>query len=125
HAKALLERADLDAHAVPKLRVEVRERLVHEADAILGDDGAREGDPLALPARKLLGLAVEVSRKPHELRHMGEALRPLGRREPPDLEPEDDVLLDREMREERIRLENHRDAPLVRRKPRHVEALDE
>src|SRR6185312_9985008 len=54
-----------------------------------------------------------------------EALRPLGRREPPDLEPEDDVLLDREVWEERIRLENHRDAPLVRRKPRHVAALDE
>ena len=42
------------------LRVEVRERLVHQVDARLADDRAAHRDPLPLAARELARLAGQV-----------------------------------------------------------------
>ena len=50
---------DLHAHLSPQLSVEVRERLVEEADPDLLDQGAPDRDPLALAARQLRWLAIE------------------------------------------------------------------
>ena len=50
-------RSGLDA----ELGVEVGERLVHEEDRRFADDGAAEGDALALAAGELARLAVEVA----------------------------------------------------------------
>ena len=58
-AEPLLQRANLAAHFAAKLRVEVGERLVHEANRSLRHDRAAERDALLLSARELRGLAVE------------------------------------------------------------------
>jgi hypothetical protein len=51
---------DLGAHLDPELGVEVGEGLVEEEDVGLADDGAANGDALALAAREVLGPAVEI-----------------------------------------------------------------
>ena len=47
-----------------KLGIEIGERLVHQADRRLGDDGAAERDALLLAAGELRGLAVEQRSSP-------------------------------------------------------------
>ena len=59
HAEPLLQRLDLAAHVHAKLRVEVRERLVHQEHLRLPDDRAAHGDTLALAAAQLLRAPVE------------------------------------------------------------------
>ena len=63
HAELLLQRADLAPHLLAQLRIEVRQRLVHQADRRLGDDRAAERDALLLAARELRGLALEQRRR--------------------------------------------------------------
>ena len=58
-ADALLQRADVGAGLRAQLRVEVRERLVHEEHLRVADERAAERDALALPARELARLALE------------------------------------------------------------------
>src|SRR5215213_2382721 len=59
HAEAVLELYHLGARLHPQLRVEVRERLVHEVDGGLPDDRAPHRHTLALATREVLRLAVE------------------------------------------------------------------
>ena len=52
---------DLSAHLVAELGVEVGQRLIHQEDLRVPDDGAADGDTLPLAAGQgLLGLRVEV-----------------------------------------------------------------
>ena len=53
HADLLVQEADLGAHLRAQLRVEVRQRLVHEERLGLADHRPPHGDPLALPSREL------------------------------------------------------------------------
>ena len=62
HAEPLLQAADFGAHLVTQLGVEIRQGLVHQADGRLRDDGAPEGDALALAAGQLGRLALEQVR---------------------------------------------------------------
>src|SRR2546430_299797 len=80
---------------------------------------------LPLPARELLRLVVQPLRQPHQLGYALEALFPLIRRQAPHLQPEHDVLRDREVRKERVRLKYHRDAPPGRVERRHIAPFDE
>ena len=52
-AEAALQRQDLPPHVGAQLRVEVRQRLIHQADRRLGHDGAPQCDALLLAAGKL------------------------------------------------------------------------
>ena len=63
-----LQRQDLAAHVGTKLRIEVRQRLIHQADRRLGNDGAAERHTLLLAAGKLAGLALEQMRRCRESR---------------------------------------------------------
>ncbi len=51
---------DLGAHLVAQLGIQVGQRLVHQEDLRVADDGAADGDALALAAGQGLGLAVEI-----------------------------------------------------------------
>ena len=62
-----LELRDVGAHLHAQLRVEVRERLVHQEDLRLAHDRAAHRDALPLAAGELLRLAVEVRRQVEEL----------------------------------------------------------
>jgi hypothetical protein len=55
-----VELVDLGAHLDAHLGVEVGERFVEEEDGGLADDGAADGDALALAAGERFRLAVEV-----------------------------------------------------------------
>ena len=59
HAEPLVQPRQLGAHVDAELRVEVRERLVHQERGRLADDGAAHRDPLPLPARERAGTPFE------------------------------------------------------------------
>ena len=103
--------AGLDA----QLGVEVRERLVHEEDLRAADDGAAEGDALALTAGELLRLAVEELADAQQLGgflHLAVDLRLRGLAQ---LEAERHVVVDAHVRVERVVLEHHRDVAILGR----------
>jgi hypothetical protein len=54
-----LQREDFAAHIGAQLRVQVRQRFVHQTDRRLGNDSAPQRDALLLAARKLARPAVE------------------------------------------------------------------
>ena len=62
-----LDARNLGAHLHAELRVEVRERLVHEEDLRLADDRASHGDALPLTAGELVRPAVAVTGEPMKL----------------------------------------------------------
>ena len=90
---AALQPADLAAHLATQLRVQVRERLVHQAHRRLGDDRAAQGHALLLAAGKLRGLALQELTQSQQLRHAREPR--LAVRHFAHAQPEDDVLGDR------------------------------
>ena len=57
----LLDRLQLDLHLLAELQVEGAERLVEEQDPRPVHERPGEGDPLALAARQLAGLAPLVA----------------------------------------------------------------
>jgi hypothetical protein len=110
-----LELQDLGPRGDAQLRVEVRERLVHQESDRLPDDGAAERDALALAPGELLRLPLEQRREVEDLRGPAHALIDLALREALVPQPEGQVVVHREMRIERVRLEHHRDVARARR----------
>ena len=110
-----LDAPDLRTHLDAKLRVEVRERLVHQEDLRLTHDRATHRDALTLAARKLLRAPVEILSQAEQLRRPRDAFLDdvLGRLAQPQAER--DVLRDVEMRIEGVILEHHRDVAVFRR----------
>jgi hypothetical protein len=97
----------LRAHPDPELRVEVGQRLVHQEDRRVADDRAAHRDPLPLPAGQVARLAAQ---------QLGQAERSGGRADPAVplrlgdagvLQGEADVLVDGQVRVERVVLEDH------------------
>ena len=105
---------DLGAHLHPQLRVQVRERLVHQERLWLADDRAAHRDPLALPARERARLLVEELLEPEDPRSLLDALVDLVLRGLAQAQAEGDVVVDRQVRVERVALEHHRDVPVAR-----------
>ncbi len=124
-AELALQRANLASHVMAKLRVEVGQRLVHQAHRRLRDDRAAERDALLLPARKLRRLAVEQRHEPEQIGDTLQSCANVVLRYVAHLEAEHDVLGDRKVREERVRLEHHRDVALRGRTARHVATADQ
>ena len=65
-ADLALQAADLGSRLRAQLRVEVRERLVHEEDLRLAHERATERDALALPAGERARLALEERLDPEQ-----------------------------------------------------------
>jgi hypothetical protein len=107
--KAVLQLDDLGARLHAQLCVEVRQRLVHEVDRRLPDDGASHRHALALATRQVLGLAIEERREVEDARRLANPTRPLLLRHPMLLEREAHVLRHRELRVQRVVLEDHGD----------------
>ena len=110
-----LQLLQLLAHLDPQERVERRERLVQQQHLRVGDQRARQGDALLLPARELgrqpLGILLHV----HALEHPLGLPPPLGLLDAAHVQAEGDVVDAGEMREQRVGLEHHRRAALRRR----------
>ena len=104
-----MEEPDLGAHLRPQLRVEVRERLVHQKRLRLADDRPAHRHPLALTARELPRPALELLL---ELEQPADPLHPLvdfPLRELAQPERKGEVVVDRLVRVEGVVLEDHRD----------------
>ena len=111
-----LELLDLEAHFLAEVGVEVREGLVQEHDRGIGHQGARQGDPLLLSSRQLVGIAIREAPEsdlfdgiPHVLgdfllRHFGY------------FEGIGDVFVDSFVGPHRVVLEDDTYVPLLRRK---------
>ena len=77
-AELALDRADLLAQRDADLRVERRQRLVEQQDLRLDRQGPRQRDPLLLPARQLVRVAVALVRQVDQLEQLADALADLG-----------------------------------------------
>jgi hypothetical protein len=124
HAQLLLDAGDLRAHLHAQLRVEFRERLVHQEHLRLAHDRAAHRDALALAAGQLLRAPVQVRRQPEELGRPRDALVHDVLRRVSQTQPEADVVGDGEVRVERVVLEDHRDVPLLGRQVVHDALAD-
>ena len=119
-----MQRAELPAHADAQLRVEVRERLVHQERFRLAFDRAPHRDPLSLAAGECRRPAVEQVVQTEQLRHPLDARGDLRLRRLADLEPVAEVLAHRHVGVEGVVLKDHRDVARARRELRDVAAVD-
>src|SRR6266849_3542984 len=111
--QALVQRLDLGAHRDAQLGVEVRKRLVEQEHLGIAHDGAAHRHALALPARKLARIAVEIRFQIEDSRRLGNPFLD----DPVVLlaqtEREAHVLAHRHVRIERVALEYHRDVAFL------------
>ena len=98
------------AHLDAELGVEIGERLVEEEGLRLLDDGAADGDALALAAGKLRRLPLEEMRDLQDLGGAADARLDLGLRQFLADQAEAEVLAHAHVRIEGIGLEDHRHA---------------
>ena len=112
HSELALQGADLRAHLDPQLRVEVRERLVHQEHRGAAHNRASHRDPLPLAAGERTGLAVQECLEFEQPRDLADPLVDLLSWDAVLLESERHVLEDVHVRIEGVVLEDHGDVPL-------------
>jgi hypothetical protein len=110
-----LQPRDLRAHLHAQLRVEVRQRLVHEEGLRIADDRAAHRDALALPAGEVGRLAVEVLGEVEDPRRLLDLALDLLLRDLRELQREAHVVAHGHVRIERVVLEDHRDVAVAGR----------
>ena len=93
-AETSLQLDDVGAHLHVQLRVEVRQRLVHQEHLRRTNDRSPHRDTLALAARQRLGEPFEVLGEAEQLRSVFDALFGFLLVDLGDLEGETDVLAD-------------------------------
>ena len=108
----LLELGDLGAHLPAELGVEVRQRLVHEERRRLAHDRSAHRHPLALAPGQHPRLAVEELGEPEDVGRVPDTRVDLLLVHLPQSQPEGDVLVDGQVRVQRVALEHHRDVAL-------------
>jgi hypothetical protein len=90
----LLQLAQLRAHLLSKLGIEVGQRLVHQAHGGPRDERPAQRDTLLLATRELGGLALQQGRQPHQIGDLGDPLRNLAGAHPSHRQAEADVVGD-------------------------------
>ena len=90
--EAFVQLRERCAHADAQLRVEVRERLVHEERLRLANDRAAHRDALALAAGERRRPALEQLREPEQLGDLVDAALDLRLLRPADLQPVAEVV---------------------------------
>ena len=123
-AETLVQPRQLGAHRDAELRVEVRERLVHQERLRLAHDRASHRHALALAARERRRTPVEQLLEPQHAGHRLDPRRDLRLRRLAHFQPVAEVLAHRHVRVERVGLEDHRDVPLARCELGDVPAAD-
>src|SRR2546422_8593031 len=123
-ADLAVDLGQLDLEPLAKLEVERSERLVEQQNSGPPHECARYGDALLLTAGELSGQAVAELLPTDQLEGLGDASRGLLLVHPRHPEAEGHVLTHDHVREERVRLEDRVDVPLVRRLPVDALSLD-
>ena len=114
-AEPRLQLDDVGAHLHTELRVEVRQRLVHQEHLGRAHDRPAHRHPLTLTARERLGQPIEVLGEPQHFRGVVDALLRLRFGHLGHFESEPDVLSHRHVGVQRIVLEHHGDVAIARR----------
>ena len=106
-ARFLPDAQQLDLHEVARLRVERRERLVHEQHVGIGGERARKADALLHAAGQFVRIVTFETRKPdHHDQSLGD-LPPRSGRHALEFEAEFDIALHRAPRQQPELLEHH------------------
>src|SRR5882757_6032272 len=124
HAETLLDIDELELRILPQLPVECRERLIEQQQFWPLHQRTRKRYALTLAARELMRLARQERAHLDDLENLAHPPLDLLPAELLLLEPKGHVLLDGHVWKQRVRLEHHVDAPLVRRDGAHVLAVD-
>ena len=111
----VLDRLQLELHLLAQLQVERAERLVEQQHARLVHERAGQRDALLLAARELARLALLETREADEVEDVDTRPRTTLAAHAAAPQAEGDVLEDRQVREERVRLEDGVHVALVRR----------
>ena len=111
---ALAQLDDLSPHLITKLRVQIRQRLVHQEDLGITHHRAANGHPLPLASGKGLGLAFQVLGNVQDLSDLIHLLINHVLRDLLQLQGKPKIIPDCHMRIESVALENHRDVPVLR-----------
>ena len=114
-AELELDAANLGTHQHAQVSIEVRQRLVQQQDDRFLDERARQRHPLALAARELSRPPLQQPADVEQLGHLRDLLLGLSPRDFGQVEREADVLLDAEVRIDRVVLEDEADLPPLRR----------
>ena len=123
-AEPLVEPGELGAHAHAELRVEIRERLVHQVRSRLAHHRAAHRHTLALSARERPRAPVEHLLETQQPGHVRDATTDLGLRCMPHLQAVREVLADVHVRIEGVVLEDHREVAVARRQVGDVALAD-
>ncbi len=101
-----LDRLELDLHLLAQLEVERAERLVEEEHLGPIDEGAGQGDALALAARELAGTPSLVALEANHAHGLRDARPSLAGGDAAHDQPVADVVADAHVREEGVVLED-------------------
>ena len=112
-ADVVLNALELELHLLAELQVEGAERLVQQEHRRLVDEGAGERDALLLASGKLARLPLLHPLQPDEPQDLVDLAGQRLSSDPAATQAEGDVLEDREMRKERVGLEDGVDVSLV------------
>ena len=124
--KVVVDRLDLDLHALAELLVERAERLVHQQQARPRHERARHRHALLLPPGELARVAAPEAGQLDEGEGRLHPSRQLGLRQPrAHPQGERDVLEDAHVREQRVVLEDHPEVAPVSRRARDGAAVEE
>ncbi len=124
-AQLALQVAQFTAHVLAQLRIEIRQRLVHQAHLGLRDQRAAQRHPLLLPARQLRRLALQQRAQAQQIGHLRQPRSVFIGRHTAHRQAEADVLRHVQVREQRVVLEHHRDAALGRRQLRDIAPVNQ
>ena len=115
----LVQPANFEAHLFAQIRVQIAQRLVHQKNLRLDDQGASQRHSLLLSARQLGRITILQLRQMHDAEQLGNFLRDLGFGNFFELESVGDVLRHGHVRPDGIALKDHRHvAPLRRHRER-------
>ena len=108
-----MQARQLGSQGDAQLRVEIRERLVHEERRRLTHHGPSHGDALALSTGEKARAPLHERLEAQGRRYPADAIRALLPGNAAELEAEPEVVLDGHLRVERVVLEHHRDVAVA------------
>ena len=115
-----LQLRDHLAHLQAQLRVEIRQRLVHEEEARPDHHRAGQRDALALAAGEFRRAALRESLQSHALERLSDAFAHIRLADVARAQAIGDVVIHRLVREQGVVLKHHADVALVGGQMRHV-----